>query len=124
MIKDCWTHASHVNHERDILEKIKDLKGVPHLIAAWMVEIGGLIDQTDVHRPAPLHTLSNDVHIHLRMLMQPVGAPLSEFGSIHELLSVLIDILDSMSKSITWFVYLTVFNSSQGTLRKVPHPPL
>ena len=124
MIKDCWTHASRVNRKRDILEKIKDLKGVPCLIAAWTVEIGGLIDRTDVRHPAPLHTLSNDVCIHLQMLMQPVGTPLSEFGSIHELLSMLIDILDSTSKSIAWFVYLTVFNSSQGTLRKVPHPPL
>ena len=123
MIKDCWTHASRVNRERDILEKIKDLKGVPRLIAAWTVEIGGSIDRTDVCHPAPLHTLSNDVHIHLRMLMQPVGTPLSKFGSIRELLSMLIDILDSTSKSIAWFVYLTVF-SSQGNLRKVPHPPL
>ena len=116
MIKDSWTHASRVNHKRDILEKIKDLKGVPCLIAAWTIEIGGLIDWTDVHHPAPLHTLSNDVCIHLRMLMQPVGTPLSKFGSIHELLSMLIDILDSTSKSIAWFVYLMVFNSSQGTL--------
>ena len=123
VIKDCWTHASRVNRERDILEKIKDLKGVPHLIAAWTVEIGDSVDRTDVRRPAPLHTLSSDVRIHLRMLMQPVGTPLSEFGSIRELLSVLIDILDSTSKHIAWFVYLTVFNSSQGTLQKVPHPP-
>jgi len=100
VIKDSWTHASRINRETDILEKIKDLKGVPHLIAAWTVEIGGLSDRTDVRRPMPLDTLSSDVRLHRWLLMQPVGTPLAEFVSIRELLSVLIDILDSTSKPI------------------------
>jgi len=84
----------------DILERIKDLRGVPRLIAAWTVEIGGSSDRTDTRRPIPLNTLSSDVRVHRRILMQPVGTPLSEFKSIRELLSVLIDILDSTSKPI------------------------
>ena len=95
VIKDSWVHASRVTRETDILKKIKDLKGVPRLIAAWMVEIGGWSDRTDTHRPVPLDTLSSDVRVHRRILMQPVGIPLSEFISIREFLSVLIDILDS-----------------------------
>jgi len=100
VIKDSWTHASRINCETDILEKIKDLKGVPCLITAWMVEIGGLSDRTDVCHPMPLDTLSSDVRLHRRLLMQPVGTPLAEFVSIRELLSMLIDILDSTSKPI------------------------
>lgn len=123
VIKDSWIHASRVNRETDILEMIKDLRGVPRLIAAWTVEIGGSSDRTDIRRPIPLDTISSDVRIHRRILMEPVGIPLSEFGSIRELLSVLIDVLDSTSKSIAYFVYLTVFISSQSTLREVSYPP-
>ena len=100
VIKDSWTHASRVNRETDILKRIKDLRGVPRLIAAWTVEIGGSSDRTDTRRPIPLNTLSSNVRVHRRILMQPVGTPLSEFKSIRELLSVLIDILDSTSKPI------------------------
>ena len=100
VIKDSWVHVSCVNRETDILEKIKGLRGVPHLITAWTVEIGGASDQTDTRRPVPLDTLSSDVRVHRRILMQPVGIPLSEFKSIRELISVLIDILDSMSELI------------------------
>ena len=100
VIKDSWVHVSRVNREMDILKKIKDLKGVPHLITAWTVEIRGLSDRTDTRRPVPLDTFSSDVCVHHRILMQPVGIPLSEFKSIRELISVLIDILDSMSELI------------------------
>ena len=44
VIKDSWVHASRVTHETEILEKINGLKGVPRLIAAWTVEIGGWSD--------------------------------------------------------------------------------
>ena len=51
VIKDSWIHASRVNREMDILEMIKDLRGVPRFIAAWTVEIGGSSDRTDIRRP-------------------------------------------------------------------------
>ena len=44
VIKDLWTHESHLNREADILRKIQGLKGVPQLIAAWTVQIGGSDD--------------------------------------------------------------------------------
>ena len=93
MIKDAWTHESHVNCKRDILTKIWGLKGVPQLISAWTVEIGGVDDQTDTCCSSL--SCSSDIQIHCPLLMQPVEIPLSDFSSIHELLSILINILDS-----------------------------
>ena len=93
VIKDSWTHVSRLSHEVDILSKIQELKGVPRLIVAWTVQIGGSDDWTDVHHRSL--SSSSDIRVHHRLLMQPVGLPLSDIKSIHELLSVLIDILDS-----------------------------
>ena len=93
VIKDSWTHESHLNREADILTKIRGLKGVPQLVAAWTVQAGGSDDWTDLHRLS-LPSFS-DVRVHRRLLMELVGTPLSEFKTIRELLSILIDILDS-----------------------------
>ena len=93
VIKDSWTHESRLNREADILIKIRGVKGVPQLIAAWTVQIGGSDDQTDLRRP--FLTSPSNIRIHRRLLMEWVGIPLSEFKTIHELLSILIDILDS-----------------------------
>ena len=96
VIKDSWTHVSRMNREQDILNKIHGVKGVPQLITAWIVEIAGSDDRTDAHRSS-FPSLSG-IHIHQQLVIQPVGRPLSDFKSIRELLSVLIDILDSTSK--------------------------
>ena len=96
VIKDSWTHASRATREVDILNKIRSQKGVPKLILAWTVEIAGSDDRTDMRRssfPSP-----SGIRIHQRLVVQPVGVPLSDFQSIRELLSILIDILDSTSK--------------------------
>ena len=93
VIKDLWTHESRLNCEADILRKIQGLKGTPQLIAAWTVQIGGSDDRTDI-RHLSLSSPS-DVRVHCRLLMEPVGMPISEFKTICELLSILIDILDS-----------------------------
>ena len=72
--------------------------GVPEVVSAWTVRIGGADDETNLHRsPLPY---SGEVRIHRRLLMKPVGIPISEFKSIRELLSVFIDILDSMSERL------------------------
>ena len=94
VIKDSWTHKSHLNCEADILIKIRRLKGVLQLIVAWTVQIGGSDDRTDL-RCLSLPS-SGDIRVHCWLLMQPVGIPLSEFKTIHKLLSILINILDSM----------------------------
>ena len=73
--------------------KILGVKGVPQLIAAWTVQIGGSDDQTDLCRP--FLTSPSDIRIHRWLLMERVGIPLSEFKTIREVLSILINILDS-----------------------------
>ena len=93
VVKDSWAHKSRVNREADILNRIRGLEGVPQLITAWIVEIEGSVDRTDTRRTSfPLYV---GVRIHCQLLLQPVGLPLSKFKSIHELLSIFIDILDS-----------------------------
>jgi len=101
VIKDSWTHESQINREADILSKICGLKGVPQLVTAWTVQIEGSDDRTDARRAFTPSSIR--IHVHRRLLMQPVGLPLSEFKSLRELLSIFIDILDSMSKLLLHF---------------------
>jgi len=96
VIKDSWTHASRVSQEEDILNKIHGMKGVPQLIAAWTVEIAGWDDRTDTHQLS-FPSLSG-IHVHWQLVMQPVGVPLSDFKTIRDLLSIIIDVLDSKSE--------------------------
>ena len=96
VIKDLWTHASRVNQEEDILNKIHGMKGVPQLVAAWTVKIAGSDDRTDTRRSS-FPSLSG-IRVHRRLAMQPVGVPLSDFKTIRELLSIIIDVLDSKSE--------------------------
>ncbi|KAI6013416.1 hypothetical protein PISMIDRAFT_105439 [Pisolithus microcarpus 441] len=103
VVKDSWTWVNQVSCEEDILRKIQDLKGVPQLVAAWTVEIGGSDDGTHLHCESifPL----DDVRIHCRLVMWPVATPLSNFNSIHELLSVFIDVLDThMTLIMQYFI--------------------
>jgi len=65
IVKDLWTHESWVDHEKDILTKIRGLKGVPQLIATWTVQIGGKDDQTDTHHPIPT---SSSICVHQQLL--------------------------------------------------------
>ena len=96
MIKDTWTHEGRQFREEEILKKIKGVEGVPHLVDAWTVEIGGLQDQTSTRRSS-FPSSDNEVQVHHWLVMQPVATPITDFTSIHKLLSVLIDIFDGMS---------------------------
>ncbi|KAI6011481.1 hypothetical protein EDC04DRAFT_2609880 [Pisolithus marmoratus] len=92
MVKDSWTSASWVSCEEDILHEIQGLKGVPELVAACTVKIGGSDDDMHLCHDFPFHI--EDVRIHCRLVMWPVATPLSNFNSIHKLLSIFIDVLD------------------------------
>ncbi|KAI6030243.1 hypothetical protein EDC04DRAFT_2898525 [Pisolithus marmoratus] len=92
MVKDLWMSASWVSHEEDILHKIQGLKGVPELVAAWTVKIGSSDDNMHLHHDFPFHI--EDVQIHHRLVMWLVATPLSNFNSIHKLLSIFIDVLN------------------------------
>ncbi|KAG6369752.1 hypothetical protein JVT61DRAFT_13622 [Boletus reticuloceps] len=66
---------------------------------AWTVQIGGKVDSTELRRPEYLQAqLREDeqpeIRIHRRLVLEPIGIPLQTFGSIQELLSILIDIVD------------------------------
>jgi len=74
------------------------MKGVPQLISAWTIEITGSDDQTNT-RWLLFPSLSG-IHVHWWLVMQPVGVPLSDFKTIHELLSIIIDVLDSKSEQL------------------------
>ena len=106
MIKDSWTHLGRESWEQDILQNIHGMKWVPQLVAAWTVEIAGSDDQTNMccsSLPS-----SSCICVHWGLVMQLVGKPISNFKSIHELLSIFIDILDSMSEQpITLLADLT-----------------
>ncbi|KAI6009977.1 hypothetical protein BKA83DRAFT_4093586, partial [Pisolithus microcarpus] len=103
VVKDSWTCVNRVSREEDILRKIQDLKGVPQLVAAWTVEIGGSDDGTHLRRESIFP--SDDVRIHRRLVMRPVATPLSNFNSIRELLSVFIDVLDThMTLVMQYFI--------------------
>ncbi|KAF8546732.1 hypothetical protein OG21DRAFT_1426235 [Imleria badia] len=63
VIKDAWTHEGRQFREEEILKKIKGVEGVPHLVDAWTVEIGGLQDRTSTHRSS-FPSSDNEVRVH------------------------------------------------------------
>ncbi|KAH7920649.1 hypothetical protein BV22DRAFT_1020824 [Leucogyrophana mollusca] len=100
VLKDYWVKANEAGHEAAILEKIASLKidGVPTLVEKWNVQFNGQDDTTETlrkglimkHLPA-----SFCARIHRRLLMTPVGFPISSFRSQRELLSGLRDVIRS-----------------------------
>jgi len=112
VIKDSWVHDSRATREESILWPIQGMVGVPELISAWTVKIGGTDDKTDICRfPLPY---SGEVRIHCWLLMKPVAIPISEFESVRELLSIFIDILDGTSEWLSCsFANLTMHTVHQ-----------
>lgn len=98
VVKDYWTHISRKNTEADILERISGVSGVPELVAAWTVPLGENDQSTDLIRPSFLFgNMTFETRIHRRLMMTPVGDPLSSFTCIRELVSIFIDIVDGQS---------------------------
>ena len=99
VVKDALLEKDLVNHECSILKHIASIKGVPTIIKAWKVQFGGQDDTTLRHRPGewdPTLTPHYVTHVHWRLLMMPVGSPLTSFRSQSELLHGLIAGLESM----------------------------
>jgi len=112
VIKDSWVHDSRATREESILRPIQGMVGVPELVSAWTVKIGGTDDKTDIRRfPLPY---SGEVRIHRQLLMKLVTIPISEFESVRELLSIFIDILDGTSEWLSCsFANLTMHTVHQ-----------
>ncbi|KAI6025140.1 hypothetical protein BKA83DRAFT_4491897 [Pisolithus microcarpus] len=65
VIKDYWTHRGRRHTEEEMLNKIKGLKGVPTLDAAWTVQIDGNDETTALLQPASIFgNASFETHIH------------------------------------------------------------
>ena len=84
-----------------------------------MVQIEGSDDRTDARCsfiPSSIH-----IRVHQQLLMQPVGLPLSKFKSLWELLSIFIDILDSMSELLLHFSLadLTTFIAHKALIQEL-----
>jgi Fungal protein kinase len=101
VVKDSWLDEYLASHEEDIYEHISGIKGVPTLLKTWTVQNAGDDDSTLRHRPSSWdrRELSPEyvTRIHRRLLMAPVGSPLSSFRSQREFLGGLITALESMS---------------------------
>ncbi|KAI6023241.1 hypothetical protein BKA83DRAFT_4493380 [Pisolithus microcarpus] len=91
---DYWTHRGRRHTKEEMLNKIKGLKGLPTLDAAWMVQIDRNDGMTALLWPASIFgNTSFETRIHQHLLMMPVGCPLLEFSLLQELLSIFIDIV-------------------------------
>lgn len=102
VVKASWVRDTRAVIEEQMLSRIKKnglTYGLPTLVVAWTVKIGGVDDSTAIRRPDYIQShLSQDQHsevrIHRRLLLEPVGIPLEKFSCAQELVSVLIDIVD------------------------------
>lgn len=100
VVKDSWLDERLAGHEERIYEHISGVEGVPTLLKTWTVQNAGDDDTTVRHRPSNWNRqLSPEyvTRIHRRLLMAPVGSPLSSFTSQREFLGGLIMALESMS---------------------------
>jgi hypothetical protein len=100
IVKDCWVEEHLVDHEERILKRISGIAGTPSLVEAWTVQYEGSDDTTLRHRPSNWDlalTPHYQTRVHRRLMMTPVGSPLSSFRSQRELLHGLIRGLESTS---------------------------
>jgi hypothetical protein len=108
VVKDIWldTVRSKPANEVTILEKVKNLKGVPRIVEWAEVSIDNKTDTTDLRRemfgnvrntsdPSLQQYLKLENRIHFRMVMEPFADPLWDFSSKRELISAFIDIVKS-----------------------------
>lgn len=108
VIKDYWTHTGRKVTEEHILGRISGMRGVPTLVKAWTVQIAGVDETTDLLRPTFLtRNMEFETRIHRRLLMTPVGEPLINFGSLQELVSILIDIVHGKHTALLLILNLT-----------------
>ena len=101
VIKDAWVDRSRVVKEVEILEHLRGLKiaNVPKLIAHEIVQVtieaGKRVDDsTVIFRDA---SMKMEIRDHHRLVIWPYGAPITQFSSKLELVSALLDIVESRS---------------------------
>ena len=116
VMKDCWIHSGQIMMEEDMLRR---MKGNGVLAVAWTVQIFGKNHVMDLWQSNYLFKqgfLSSKTQIHCHLLLESVGKPLTWFSYIQELLSVLIDVVDSeyttaVTISFFHFILCLVFSA-------------
>ncbi|KAJ7138415.1 hypothetical protein C8R43DRAFT_1202310 [Mycena crocata] len=94
VIKDTWADASRAHTEAGILRMADGVQGIAQVVADVIVVINDLEDSTDNLRSL-IDPEGKHAHIetrsHRRLVLTPFGAPLSQFASRKELVSIFID---------------------------------
>ncbi|KAJ7135411.1 hypothetical protein C8R43DRAFT_1132628 [Mycena crocata] len=96
VIKDTWADASRPHPEAEILRMAEGIEGVAQVVADVVVVVNGVEDSTDSLRSAidPEGKYAHiETRIHRRLVLTPFGAPLSQFSSRKELVSIFIDVV-------------------------------
>jgi hypothetical protein len=118
VLKDSWVEKSLVDHECSILKQLAGIKGVPSLVKAWTVRTDERDDDTLHYRPEGWTPPEGSKFVHRvrrRLLMTPVGSPFMTFKSHQELISGLIQGLESKLHSclVSKFLTLTMYKSTK-----------
>jgi len=111
-IKDSWSDTSRQLTEREILDDLNDIDGVPKVVEEAIVQVEGGDDSMD-HRRSMMANPAIKWHkkgrkmfsvlenrLHRRLVLHPLGIPVVSFSSKRELISVLIDIVQSKKINI------------------------
>jgi hypothetical protein len=96
ILKDSWIQTSRVQSEITFLEILKNdskLKNrVPNIVEGQDVEVGGVVDSTGRYRE--LVGGMRESRIHRRLVMTPIGTPITRFGTKAEFICAIIDVID------------------------------
>lgn len=98
-MKDYWVDNSQLQHESNMLEKLRGVRGIPILVKAWSVPFRGQSDST-MHIRLHYKHLTTNVKMaigtgrtHRRILMSPFATSIVNFSSVEELVSAVCDIV-------------------------------
>jgi hypothetical protein len=95
ILKDSWIQASRVGSEISLLEKLKhDVKlkdHVPHIVEGEDVKVMGVVDSTGHYRE--FIGGIEEQRIHRRLVLTPIGLPITGFMSKADFIFAMIDIV-------------------------------
>jgi hypothetical protein len=95
ILKDSWIQTSRVGSEISLLEKLKhdeELKDhVPHIVEGEDIKVKGVVDSTGHYREFIGGT--EEQRIHRRLVLTPIGLPITGFKSKADFIFAMIDIV-------------------------------
>jgi hypothetical protein len=96
VVKDSWSLLDHSKTEEDMLNLLKDVRGVPKLVKAWDVQVSGSPDTTEIRRNTLPPGLTAEIRLHRRLVLEPYAVPITYFSRRMELLECFIDVIKGM----------------------------